>query len=59
MAVLAYVDVQLFAILATKIKASFRLSDTRLGVLQGLALNLSYQRSRSFPLDCWSTSSVE
>jgi len=40
-AVIAYVDVQLFGLLATEIKSSFSLSDTSLGVLQGLALNLS------------------
>jgi MFS family permease len=40
-AVFAYADVQLFALLATRIKTTFHLSDTSLGVLQGLALTLS------------------
>ncbi|WP_428377667.1 MFS transporter [Lichenicoccus sp.] len=40
-AVFAYADQALLALLASRVKASFGLSDASLGVLQGLALNLS------------------
>jgi MFS family permease len=40
-AVFGYADLHLFALLATEIKASFGLSDTQVGVVQGLAGGLS------------------
>lgn len=40
-AVFAYADLQIFALLATPIKHSFALSDASLGVLAGLALNVT------------------
>lgn len=40
-AIFAYADMQLFALLANRIKADFGLSDTSLGTIQGVALNLS------------------
>jgi len=40
-AVFAYADMQLFALLASRIKTEFNLSDTSLGLTQGVALNLS------------------
>ena len=40
-AVFAYADLQIFALLATPIKRSFALSDASLGVLAGLALNIT------------------
>lgn len=40
-AVFGYADLHLFALLATKIKAAFALSDTQLGVVQGVAAGLT------------------
>src|SRR3546814_3045335 len=40
-AVFAYVDMQIFALLASGIKTHFDLSDASVGTLQGAALNLS------------------
>ena len=40
-AVFAYSNVQLFALLATDIKGTFGLSDTSIGILQGFTVNFS------------------
>ena len=40
--VIAYLDVQVFAVLLTPIKAALGLSDARLGLLQGMAFYLAY-----------------
>jgi len=46
---IAYIDRQVMGLLVTPVKAAFNLSDARLGMLQGLALNVTFGLA-AFPL---------